>query len=108
MRFAWSRFASLRFASLRFAPLRSASMSFASLRFALVRFAPPRSAPRWNDVGVFITPCVPGSHALLEQCDVFVVRHESTSNSGAAPNDSTVRTGVPQEKGFRFPPSRPI
>jgi hypothetical protein len=53
------------------------------------------------DVGVLITPRVPGSHALPEQCDVLVVRHGSTSNSGAAPNDSTVRSGAPQRQSAR-------
>jgi hypothetical protein len=32
----------------------------------------------WTDVGVLITPCVPGGHALPEQRDVLVVRHGST------------------------------
>ena len=27
------------------------------------------------DVGVLVTPRVPVGHALLEQCDVLVVRH---------------------------------
>jgi hypothetical protein len=63
----------------------------------------------WTDVGVLITPCVPGGHALLEHRDVLVVRHESTSNSGAAPNDSTVRSGLPQDKkGFPSPAPRSI
>jgi len=54
--------------------------------------------------GVLATPRVPSIHALLEYRDVLVVRHESTSNSGAAPNDSTVRSGAPQGKrGFPSP-----
>src|SRR5262249_3271109 len=31
-----------------------------------------------TDVRVLITPCVPGGHPLLEQCDVLIVSHRST------------------------------
>jgi hypothetical protein len=64
----------------------------------MLRFVYPAEVR--TDVGVLCTPRVPGRHAFLEYRDVLVVRHESTSNSGA-PNDSTVRGGAAQgQKGL--------
>ena len=84
MRSACERSAPLRFAMLRFASRRSAPRRSAPLRFAPalrkpgpLRFALWRSA-LWKSgrmSGFSVTPRVPGSHALLEQCDVLVVRH---------------------------------
>src|SRR5262245_25642961 len=34
-----------------------------------------RPAEVRDNVGILLTPRVPGGHALLEQCDVLVVRH---------------------------------
>jgi hypothetical protein len=71
---ARERNAALRFAAFRFARIRSASFRFTSLRFASRRFALVEVR---TDIGVLVTPFVPGRHALLEQCDVLVVRHGS-------------------------------
>jgi len=62
------------------------------LRFAPLRFAPlmeVRLAEVRTDVGVLVTPRVPGLYPLLEQCDVLVVRHESTRVVVPRPNDSS-------------------
>src|SRR5262245_27973590 len=48
------------------------------------------------DVAVLATPRVPRTHALVQQGKMLVIRHASTSNSRAARNDSTVRSGAPQ------------
>src|SRR5262249_13531166 len=80
--------------------VRSAEVRPAEVRPPEVHVAEVRA-----DVGVLVTPRVPRLHAFLEQRDVLVVCHESTSNSGAAPNDSTLRTGVPKTRGaFRRRP----
>ncbi len=84
-----------RFAPRRFVPLRFASRRFASLRSGRV----PGFSSRHRFQAS--TPCL--SNAT---CSSFAMR---APRIVVRPNDSTVRSGVPQDKkGFRFPPSRPI
>lgn len=59
-----------RFAASRFAPLRSEEDRLSKVHVTEVRPAEVRTGVR-----VLATPRVPGLHALLEQCDVLVVRH---------------------------------
>jgi hypothetical protein len=87
-------------------PLRIAPLRFAPLRFARLRFGPPEVRPvevRLEevriDVGVLVTPLVPGGYTLLEQCDVLVVRHGSTlcvgqPHSSSAPASPAVPPGA--------------
>ena len=50
----------------------------AEVRPAEVRPAEVRPLEVWTDVGVLITPRIPGVRPLLEHRDVLVVRHGST------------------------------
>jgi hypothetical protein len=59
------RFAPARFTSKRFAP--------AEIRPDEARSGEVRSSEVRTDISVLVTPCVPGLHALLEQCDALVV-----------------------------------
>ena len=94
MRFTSLRSAPLRFAPPRFAPERYAVRSAAELRLAEVRPAEVRPAEVCRaevrpaevrpaeigmDVGVLLTPRVPGIHTLPKLSDVLVIRHVSSS-----------------------------
>src|SRR5262245_38291437 len=64
--------AEARLAEVRPPEVRPAEVGLAEVRLAEVRLAEVRTSAR-----VLVTPRVPGGRALLEQCDVLLVRHRS-------------------------------
>src|SRR5262245_18567138 len=63
---------------IRLDKVRPGQVRVPEVRPAEVRSEEVRIGEVRADIGVFVTPLVPGGHTLLQQCDVLVVRHEST------------------------------
>jgi hypothetical protein len=73
--------AEVRPAEVRPAEVRAATVRLPEVRPAEVRLdeglvGEESAAEVRADVGALITPRIPSVHALLEQCDVLVVRHQ--------------------------------
>ena len=68
--------------------VRSNEVRLAEVRAEEVGLEEVRPAELRQDIGVLVTPRVPGLHALLEDRDVFVVRHWSI------PSADTILSGM--------------
>src|SRR5262249_32649387 len=78
------RLGEVRPAEVRLEEVRRAEGGPAEIRLGDARPGEGRAdvgAEVRTDVGVLVAPLVPDGHALLQQCDVLVVRHGSTPRS---------------------------
>src|SRR5262245_24863313 len=73
--------AEVHLAQVRAAEVRRAEVCIEKARPVEVRLAEVRLPEVRNNFGILAPPSVPGGHALLEQCDMLVVRHGSTPES---------------------------
>ena len=102
------RQAEVRPHEVRLTEVRAAEVCVAELRAAKVRpdedrIAEVRAAEVRTDAVVFVTPRVPGGHALHKLRDVIVVRHASSSTRLPAARHHLVRLLLAIDVGERLP-----
>src|SRR5262249_49325156 len=94
---------------VRPAEVRPPEVRLAEVRTTEVRQYEVRLAKVRLDIGIPVTPSVPGGLALLEQCDVLLVRHGSTPKSWRRTTAVVDVANVPiPAPGSRFPQTHSI